>query len=43
MIFFFSVLLTPCLHLRIEKYITIKETPRAVPCEVLSGDSSTGA
>ena len=40
---FLSVRLAPCLHLRIEKYITIKETLRAVPCEVLAGDSSTGA
>jgi hypothetical protein len=29
--------------LRIEKYITIKETPRVVPGEILSGSSSTGA
>jgi hypothetical protein len=42
-IFLFSVPLTPCLHLRIKKYINIKETPRAVPCEALAGSSSTGA
>ncbi len=40
--FLFSVPLTPCLHLRIEKYITLKETPRAVSCEVLAASSSTG-
>jgi hypothetical protein len=36
------VSLTPCLHLRIKKYDTFKEIPRAVSCEVLAASSSIG-